>query len=345
MIDLLDQIERWLKNDQSVALATVIKTWGSSPRPKGAGMAVSEAGEIAGSVSGGCVEGAVFDAAKQVIQSGSPARLHFGVADADAWEVGLACGGEIEVFIRIFSSIDYKRWRKALETEGSFCAAVVIDGDEKIIGEEFILFEDDQVLISDSLSETGQNLIEEARKSLSAGRINTKIIHQDNQIELFTNIISPAPTMVLVGGVHIAIPLVDLARVMGFEVIVVDPRKLFSTSKRFPDVKALITEWPEKAFQKIKFKSSTAVIMLTHDPKIDDPALKIALDSPAFYIGALGSKKTHQKRLERLQQEGVEKTKLSRIHAPVGLNLGGKTPEEIALAIIAEVVQVRHKKE
>ena len=145
------------------------------------------------------------------------------------------------------------------------------------------------------------------------------------------------------GGVHIALPLVNLADILGFDVIVIDPRRLFSSADRFPEVKQLLSEWPKTAFEKIQITQSTAIVMLTHDPKIDDPAVKIALDSPAFYIGALGSKRTHQKRIQRLASSGIDQEKLDSIHAPVGLDLGGKSPNEIALSIMAEIVQVWNK--
>jgi xanthine dehydrogenase accessory factor len=162
----------------------------------------------------------------------------------------------------------------------------------------------------------------------------------DPNWEVFLQVVEPPRTLILVGGVHIAIPLVSLADTLGFEVIVIDPRRLFGTSDRFPAVKQLLQEWPGPAFDQLTITETTAIVMLTHDPKIDDPALTIALDSPAFYLGALGSRKTHQKRLARLSEQGIDPQVLDRIHAPVGLNLGGSTPEEIALAVLAEIVQV-----
>ena len=163
--------------------------------------------------------------------------------------------------------------------------------------------------------------------------------------EIFWQQIRPAPELVLVGGVHIAIPLASLAKTVGYDVIVIDPRRLFSSEDRFPDIKLLLSEWPEGAFQKINITGSSAIVMLTHDPKIDDPALKITLNSPAFYVGALGSRKTHQKRIERLKAAGLDQSILDRIHAPVGLDLGGKKPPEIALGIMAEIIQSWHGRE
>jgi len=341
MRDLLDQIEIWLKNGQSVALATVIKTWGSSPRPAGAGMAITDSGQIIGSVSGGCVESAVIEIAMQVLESGKAEKLHFGVGDDQAWDVGLSCGGEIDVFIRQFDQRNLEIWKTALSKNSSVCVALVLTGIETYLGVDLIIEKSNPLLLELS-HEAITKIIDISDKERPAG------IHQIESPEIkevFIQKIQPDPVLILVGGVHIAIPLASLAKTVGFEVIVIDPRRLFSTADRFPDIKLLLTEWPEGAFQKINITGSSAIVMLTHDPKIDDPALKIALNSSAFYVGALGSRKTHQKRIERLQNDGFSQTKLDKIHAPVGLNLGGKTPPEIALGIMAEILQVWYGKE
>lgn len=344
MNGLLEQINSWFEQGRSVALATVIKTWGSSPRPSGAMMAISDQSEIFGSVSGGCVESAVIDGALQVIEEGISQRLRFGVADEEAWEVGLSCGGEIEVFIREFTPSHLQYFRNVLDQGQRFCIALVIAGDENISGKEWCVLDGGEgshipswPLIPDEINEAAKGVV-------SAG-INT--LHQldsEEIQEVFLQIVDLPRQLVLIGGVHIAIPLVSLATTIGFDVVVIDPRRLFGTSARFPAVKELYQVWPQEAFEKITLTPSTAIVMLTHDPKIDDPALKIALESKAFYIGALGSRKTHQKRLARLTEQGIAPEALSRIFAPVGLDLGASTPEEIALAVIAEIVQVWHKR-
>lgn len=338
MRDLLPQIANWLNTAKPVALATVIKTWGSSPRPVGSGMAVTENGEITGSVSGGCVESAVIDTALKVLSNGHPERLHFGVGDDQAWDVGLSCGGEIDIFIRKFDHNNLAVWKKALSKFDPGAVALVLKGTELFLGTDLIL--DSPISIQPQLSQ-------EALTALTGFRAKPGI-HQVESLEIqevFIQQIQPPAELILVGGVHIAIPLASLAKTVGFEVTVIDPRRLFSTEERFPDIKRLLADWPEKAFQEIEVTESSAIVMLTHDPKIDDPALKIALNSPAFYIGALGSKKTHQKRIERLQLSGLSQSKLELIHAPVGLDLGGKTPPEIALGIMAEILQVWYGKE
>jgi xanthine dehydrogenase accessory factor len=338
MRDIFGQIREWLEAGHSVALATVIKTWGSSPRPVGAVMAVNHDSQIAGSVSGGCVEGAVIQAALEVIESNSAARLHFGVTDEDAWDVGLACGGEIEIYIRPFSSQDLDNWSKIIDTKSSFCSVILVEGDEKSFGQEYFLIENAPDPFSDLEPELRGLLESSVKEILVSGKSTTKILPLTNRIEIFVTVFTPPLELIIVGGVHIAIPLVSFAQVMGFSVTVIDPRGLFSTKIRFPDVD-LLPEWPSTAFKKITLSSSSAVVLLTHDPKIDDPALIIALDSPAFYVGALGSKKTHQKRLERLRVEGISEEKLGKIHAPVGLDLGGRSPEEIALSVLAQIVK------
>ncbi len=339
MKDILDQIQDWLSDGQSVALATVIRTWGSSPRPIGAGMAVSGGGQIAGSVSGGCVEGAVIDRALEVIRTQVPERLHFGVADADAWEVGLACGGEIEIFVRPFSGDSLVLWQKAYRSKTGFRALLLVEGSDKSVGQELIWIGGRTEIDSVAVSETNRELFEIAGAVIHTNQSGLYPKQGEDGVEFFLQIEKPPPQLVIVGGVQIAIPLVNLAEVLGFEITVIDPRRLFSSPDRFPAVK-LISKWPSQAFQEVKLGPSSAVVMLTHDPKIDDPAIITALESPAFYVGALGSQKTHQKRLQRLMDAGVDPDLLARIHAPVGLDLGGRTPPEIALSVMAEIIKV-----
>lgn len=325
MRETIDRIADWLDSGQSIALASVIKTWGSSPRPVGAVMAVTQDGQIAGSVSGGCVEGAVIEAAQTVIKKNQPLRLQYGVADAEAWEVGLSCGGEIEIFIRPFFYKDLQNWIKALDSGRLFCSVLIINSDGEDIGQEFFLFQDGTYNNVDLQSGSMTNLMDVAGKILLSGKSTAVILPGAEHIELFVTVLDLPLELILVGGVHLALPLVSLAEIMGFNITVIDPRRLFSSKERFPTVK-LIQEWPSTAFKKFTLSSSSAVVMLTHDPKIDDPAILLAMDSDAFYIGALGSKNTHQKRVERLREAGVTEENLARIHAPVGLDLGGRLP-------------------
>jgi xanthine dehydrogenase accessory factor len=305
-------------------------------------MAVSSEGQIIGSVSGGCVEGAVIEAALEVLKSGNANRLHFGVVDSDAWEVGLACGGEIDVFVRDFNLQKLNNWKSAFQTHKPFQSALLVNGSDNLVGEELLLLDDGSIVTTGFSSEQIEIISKSIQEGADKGKPSPPGFIENDLGEVFYQLITMKPTLIIVGGVHIAVHLVKLAEILGFEVIVIDPRSLFGTGERFPGVKQVLNEWPGEAFKKLPVNQSTAIVMLTHDPKIDDPALSIALTSPAFYIGALGSKKTHQKRIERLSAIGIDKDRLRIIHAPVGLDLGGKLPEEIALAIIAEIVKVRN---
>ncbi|MBS1249691.1 MAG: putative xanthine dehydrogenase subunit A [Chloroflexi bacterium] len=345
MRDILEKITQWAERGESVALATVIQTWGSSPRPVGADMAISGSGEITGSVSGGCVEGAVVEAALDVLESGHPRLLHFGVTDQTAWRVGLSCGGEIEVFVRPLAVENIQIWQEA-DKEGKAVATVtVIDGPPNLLGGEIVLPENEGAPAVGSLGPAlAHQAWESAQYALADGRPK-RIQLETHPIEFFINIELPPPTLIVVGGGHIAIPLFRQAKTLGYTTILVDPRRLFASQARFPHVDKCLPSWPEKAFSKININSSTAIATLTHDPKIDDPALEIALKSQAFYVGALGSRKTHKARQQRLLKAGLSTTQLERLHAPIGLNLGGRSPEEIALAIMAEIVQARNKRD
>ncbi|MBC8506613.1 MAG: XdhC family protein [Anaerolineales bacterium] len=339
MRDVIDLITNWTAQGKAVALATVIQTWGSSPRGVGASMALTSDGGIAGSVSGGCVEGAVLEAGIELLKNKQPRLLHFGVADETAWEVGLSCGGTIDVFVRHLDVEKFQTLEKEINAGKSVASVMIIKGPELLLGQEMIVLEG-----GGTIGTLGVDLdaraLHYAQSALTDGR--PRRIDTEESVELFINVVKPSPTLIVVGGAHIAIPLTSLAKTLGYRTIVVDPRKMFGSNERFPHVDQLIQAWPDKAFEKIALTSSTAVAMLTHDPKIDDPALIATLNSPAFYVGALGSRKTHAKRLQRMREIGVSEEQLDRLHAPIGLNLGGRSPEEIALAVMAEIVQARN---
>lgn len=340
MRDILEKITQWAERGEAVALATVIQTWGSSPRPVGADMAISGSGEITGSVSGGCVEGAVVEAALDVLESGHPRLLHFGVTDQTAWRVGLSCGGEIEVFVRPLKAALLALWQKAVRENLPSALATVIHGPQDLLGGELAILEGGDA--HGSLSEDIEaETIALTRAALAGG--TPKRVQLEPDVELFINVELPSPTLVIVGGSHIAIPLITLAETLNYHTILIDPRRNFGNPNRFPHVDRLFQAWPNQAFEEINVHASTAIATLTHDPKIDDPALEIALKSQAFYIGALGSRKTHKARRQRLLEEGLTTVEIDRLHAPIGLDLGGRSPEEIALAIMAEIVQSRNK--
>jgi len=340
MRDILPDLNNWAADeDQSIALATVIQTWGSSPRRAGAKMAFTPDGRITGSVSGGCVEGAVFEAGVEVLKSNRPQLLHFGVADETAWEVGLACGGSIDILVKPLDKEFFKSLRSVLVEERPAAVLTVVRAPDELLGRELLIKEDGNVVgtIDDNLDEQAVRLAKETLLQGSSRRANLS-----EDVEVFIEVILPPPTLIAVGGVHITIALVSLAKTLGYRTIVVDPRSAFGSQERFPHVDQLVQSWPQEAFQKIPLTRSTAIAMLTHDPKLDDPALKIALPSPAFYVGALGSKTTQAKRRQRLLDEGLTEAQLDRLHGPIGLKIGAATPEEIAMSIMAEIVAARN---
>ncbi len=340
MRDILPDLDNWRAKNHPIAVATVIQTWGSSPRRAGAKMALTPDGKITGSVSGGCVEGAVFEAGVDVLKSNRSQLLHFGVADETAWEVGLACGGSIDIFVKPLDLEMFKPLRSILVNEQSAVLVTLVKASDERLGRE-MLIRDDGDIIGNISEEWDPKIVELASESLNQGESRRATLN--DEVEIFMEVISPPPTLIAIGGVHITIALVTLAKTLGYRTIVVDPRSAFGNETRFPHVDQLIQTWPQDAFQQIPITRSTAIAMLTHDPKLDDPALKIALPSPAFYVGALGSKTTQAKRRQRLLEEGLTESQLERLHGPIGLDIGAGTPEEIAMSIMAEIVAARNR--
>jgi len=342
MRDILPELDRWGTGNEAIALATVIQTWGSSPRRAGAKMALTPDGKITGSVSGGCVEGAVYEAGVEVLKSNRPRLLHFGVADETAWEVGLACGGSIDIFVKPLDLEFFNALRSTLEDEQPAVVATVVSGPDEILGCEMLVRDDGSVRsVTGSLNDELTSQVPDlAKETLTQGTSRRVMLNDD--VEVFFEVILPPPTLIAVGGVHITIALMNLAKTLGYRTVVVDPRSAFGNEERFPNVDQLIQSWPDEAFRQILLTRSTAVAMLTHDPKLDDPALKIVLSSPAFYVGALGSKTTQSKRRQRLLEDGVTEEQLDRLHGPIGLDIGAGTPEEIAMSIMAEIVAARN---
>jgi len=335
--EIFEAIEAWRADAQHVAIATVVATWGSAPRRVGAKLALSESGALAGSVSGGCVESAVIEAGQKSIESSSPELLSFGVSDEQAWEVGLACGGSIEVLVAPLDPDSWRLVRDAVREERPVATLTWLD--EASLGRQVVAQRrGDSVELSDAVPDEARLLLERA---LDDGRSHRVTI---DARDFLVDVTLPPLSVVIVGGVHIAQALCPLARGMGYRTIIVDPRPAFGNAERFPDVDRLLDAWPDDALASLHLDSSTAVAVLTHDPKLDDPALLVALRSRAFYVGALGSKRTQAKRRERLLEKGLTKEQLERLHAPIGLDLGGRAPEEIALSILAQIVAARHRR-
>jgi xanthine dehydrogenase accessory factor len=344
MQDIQEQLQAWVDMGHEIALATVVSTWGSSPRPAGARMAVRADGTMAGSVSGGCVEGAVVQAGLEILAGATSKLLHFGVADETAWEVGLACGGSIEVFVQPFEPSLLGSLREGQTARISRVMTTVISGPERMLG-AIGIFDAEGLLagtVPDEIKADVDGWVAAALKRDAPTREQVEI--EGQPAEIFIDPLPPSPTIIMIGGVHISIGLAEMASLLGYRTIVIDPRKRFASMERFPGIDQLIQRWPSEALEEVGIDKGTAVAVLTHDPKIDDPALIMALRSPAFYIGALGSRTTHAKRMERLRQAGLTNEMLARLRAPIGLDIGARTPKEIGLSILAEITAARHGK-
>jgi xanthine dehydrogenase accessory factor len=339
--DALDIARRWLDEGLRVALARVVGTWGSSPRRPGSVMCVNERGEFAGSVSGGCVETAVVEEALGVLQGGEPRLLDYGVTNEDAWEVGLACGGSVEVLVERLADTSLADALDAPSDRGApRVVATDLEGGGRVvftmgagnIGTVTVTAENADM--AHDLAES-RTLLAAAGAALDSDRSHAVEV---NGHRVFLHAVNPPVRVLVIGAVHIAQALVSMVRAVGFDVVVVDPRTAFATPDRFAGVE-LVHAWPDEAFGRLGLDRRTAVVALTHDPKLDDPALAAAVRSDAFYVGALGSSRTHARRLERLGENGVPADRLERIQAPIGLDIGARTPGEIAASVVAEIVQ------
>ncbi|MCS7056197.1 MAG: XdhC family protein [Thermoflexales bacterium] len=344
MREIIRAIGEWSAQGEPVAVATVIEAWGSAPRGVGAKMAFTPSHRIVGSVSGGCVEGAVFTAGLDTLATGRPQLLRFGVADETAFEtVGLACGGNIAVFVEPLTSALQAFWQRVFAHDLAAATATVVHGPEVWLGYKLMLDARGEVTSLAGAArapEVDAALLAAARAALREGMSRqVELLTADGlQLTAFVEALLPPPTLVIVGGAHIAIALTTLAKTMGYRVIVVDPRSAFGNVARFPHADRIINLHPRQAFESLKMTRSTAVVALTHDAKLDDPALCIALTGPAFYVGALGGAKTREARRKRLAAAGLSEAQLNRLHSPIGLDIGARTPEEIALATMAQIV-------
>ena len=308
----------WAQAGRGAALATVVETWGSAPRRVGAQLAIAADGEMQGSVSGGCVEGAVVVEALEAIEDGAPRLLEYGVSDGDAFAVGLACGGKIRVLV---------------EPVGAKAMPFDVLGDlvRARAARQPVAY---QVPLSGGVG-----------RLVTGGyadrfRMDRSGVEEDG--DTFVAIHNPPLRLVIVGAVHIAQALVPMAQVAGFDAVVIDPREAFGSQARFPDAQ-VINDWPDAAMITVGVETRSAIVLRTHDPKLDDPALHIALRSDAFYIGALGSKRTHASRVARLEEAGFTAADIARINGPVGLDIGAASPPEIAVSILSQMIQALRK--
>jgi xanthine dehydrogenase accessory factor len=305
---------RWHRDGQGAALATVIETWGSAPRPAGSQLAVSGKGEMMGSVSGGCVEGAVVEEAMEALRDGKSRVLSFGVTDDEAFAVGLACGGTIRVLVEpVGQGITEEMLNDLVAARAARSAVAYVV----------------------NLTTWDRNLAPRGGEHEERFRSDRSGVDGEE----FVCIHNPPLRMIVVGAVHIAQPLLMMARACGYDPVLVDPREAWGSAARFPG-ETIVAEWPDEALVQIGLDARTAVVTLTHDPKLDDPAIRTALKSDVFYLGCLGSKKTHDKRVARLTEAGFTGAEIGRIHAPVGLDIGAKHPGEIAVSVLAQITQV-----
>ena len=306
----------WHLAGQGAVLATVVETWGSAPRQAGSQLAISGAGQIMGSVSGGCVEGAVVTEALEALGDGKPRTLTFGVTDETAFSVGLACGGTIRILVEPIGA--------------ALPVAMLQDLVAARAARHAVAYAVHLTDWTRALLSPGADLATDAR--LRSDRAGTE---DDGRFIAPHN---PPLRLIIVGAVHIAQPLVAMARLAGYDPSLIDPRDVFGAAERFPG-EVVLADWPDDALGVLKPDARTAIVALTHDPKLDDPAIRYALRCPAFYLGCLGSKKTHAKRVERLTEAGFTAAEIARIHAPVGLDIAAKTPAEIAVSILAQITE------
>ena len=305
----------WHRAGRKVAIATVVETWGSAPRPVGSLLVIDGDGAMEGSVSGGCVEGAVIVEALEALEDGKPRLLEYGVSDDEAFAVGLACGGRIRILV---------------EPVGG---AMPVSNLEELV----VAAEAKQPIAYVVDLENDMRRTTNASEFVNRFRSDKSGIEDDGRT--FVGIHNPPLRMIIVGAVHIAQHLVPMAHACGYAPTIIDPRGAFGSEDRFPG-EIILDDWPDEALAALQPDARTAVVTLTHDPKLDDPAIIATLKSDAFYLGCLGSTRTHAKRVTRLEEAGFDAAAIARIHAPVGLNIGGKSPAEIAVSIMAQVTDV-----
>ncbi len=349
MRDILGPITKWWDANETFGLATVVRTFSSAPREPGASLAVSAQGEVVGSVSGGCVEGAVYELATQVMTTGEPVLQRYGVSDDDAFAVGLTCGGIIDIFVEPASQERFGELAEIAQAVRSgvpVAVATVIEGPGEI-GARRIIWQGERATgtlgAGDRLD---QAVDDDARGMLAQGvtavrRYGPQGERRLDDLAVFVQSFAPPPRMLVFGAIDFAAAVAKVGKFLGYRVTVCDARPVFATSSRFPDADEVIIDWPHRYLAGISTDARTVICVLTHDPKFDVPLLEVALRRPAAFIGAMGSRRTHEDRLARLREAGLGEDELARLRSPIGLDLGARTPEETAVAIAAELIQLR----
>ena len=332
MREVLSEIERWRGRGERVALATVIATRKSAPRPVGSKLAVSERGEMAGSVSGGCVENEVFGHACEVLAGAEPQILSYGISDELALTVGLPCGGEIDVFVAAPNEALLERLARVIESQERAVLFTVVEGEEP--GSELLVTEE-----GDRIGDAPEEALARFDEVLRAGR--NRVLELDDGRKVFAEVYGPPPRLLVIGAVDTAEALCAAAKLLGWHTIVADARGKFATKERLPSADEVLAVWPQDALAHVEPDHQTAIVVLTHDDKFDLPAIKGALETEAFYIGVLGSRRNQARRRERLLEAGVDEEQLGRVSGPCGLDIGADTPAETAFSILAEIMARR----
>ena len=349
MRDILDQITKWWGAGETFGLATVVNTFRSAPRDPGAALAVSAGGEVVGSVSGGCVEGAVYELAQEVRQTGQPVMQTYGVSDDAAFEVGLTCGGIIDLFVEPVSKERYPELAQvaAAIRAGDPVAVVTVISGPGVVGARRIVRPEGQgsgtLGAGDRLD---QAIDDDARGMLAQGLTGVRHYGEHGErrlddLSVFVQSFAPPPRMLVFGAIDFAAAVARAGKFLGYRVTVCDARPIFATHARFPDADEVVVDWPHRYLASTDVDQRTVICVLTHDPKFDVPVLEVALRRPAAYIGAMGSRRTHDDRLARLRDAGLTEDEIARLRSPIGLDLGARTPEETAVSVAAELIQLR----
>jgi xanthine dehydrogenase accessory factor len=349
MDEVLSAVRRWLEGGEAAALATIVSVERKAPRGPGAAMAVGERGEVVGSLSGGCVEPALVESAAAAIAGGEARLVSFGISDDQAFGIGLSCGGTLHVFVEPLAPQGRAgallvALEEALAREEAAALVAVLGGRSEVLrGTKLLVFEDRQRAMLGSTGDPGldERLAARAREALSRGESERVEVGGS---DVFVWSFYPPPTLYVIGAVHPAAELCRAGKLVGFRVVVCDPRSPFATAERLPAADEIAREWPDAYLGRCRLGPRDAVCVLTHDLKFDVPAIRSALEAGAGYVGAMGSRKTQARRVERLREEGVADEQIRRVSSPIGLDLGGEEPGEIAVAIVAEIVARRHGK-
>ncbi|XVV37920.1 XdhC family protein [Streptomyces sp. CA-100214] len=352
MLDIADELNRWVEQGRDFAVATVVAVGGSAPRQPGAALAVDAEGTAIGSVSGGCVEGAVYELCRQSLEDGKTVLERFGYSDEDAFAVGLTCGGVIDILVTPVRADDPARpvlaAALAASARGEAAAvARVVSGPAELMGRALLVHPDGSRAGGfGAHPELDRTVAAEAGAFLDAGRTGTLEIGEQGSrcgapLTLLIESSVPAPRMIVFGAIDFASALVRAGKFLGYHVTVCDARPVFATRLRFPDADEIVVEWPHEYLRRTEVDARTVLCVLTHDAKFDIPLIKLALRLPVAYIGAMGSRRTHLDRNARLREVGVSDLELARLRSPIGLDLGARTPEETALSIAAEIVATR----